>query len=81
MSHDQYIGDGVYASWDGKHVVLDTRAQPVVHRICLEPVVMARLREYERVLCEQLASACGQAEQLHEDEDLDARERAAQKEP
>ena len=43
---DQYLGDGVYASHDGYHIWLDTRAQFQVHRIALEPSVFKKLIEY-----------------------------------
>lgn len=44
LIEDRYLGDGVYASWDGYHVVLDLRAQGP-DRIALEPSV---LRELDR---------------------------------
>lgn len=42
----KYLGDGVYASFDGFQIWLDTRAQLPVNTIALEPVVMASLIEY-----------------------------------
>lgn len=42
---DDYLGDGVYASWDGYHVVLDLRAQGP-DRIALEPNVLDALDLY-----------------------------------
>jgi hypothetical protein len=48
-SHDSYLGDGVYASFDGYHVILELRAQPPTTpttRIALEPAVFDRLVEY-----------------------------------
>lgn len=53
QTHDEYLGDGVYASTDGYHIWLDLRAQPPVTpitRIGLEPGVFARLADYERRL-------------------------------
>lgn len=44
-TRDQYIGDGVYVSTDGYHIILDLRAQGS-DRIMLEPYVFARLVEY-----------------------------------
>lgn len=43
---DDYLGDGVYASFDGYHVGLDLRGQDSTTRIGLEPPVMERLIEY-----------------------------------
>ncbi len=43
---DQYIGDGVYASFDGYGVILDLRAENDTTRVYLEPEVFARLVEY-----------------------------------
>lgn len=42
----RYLGDGVYASFDGYHVWLDTRAQEIVNRIALEPPVLAALNKF-----------------------------------
>lgn len=39
---DRYLGDGVYASFDGYHIVLDLRKQDA-SVIALEPKVLARL--------------------------------------
>lgn len=43
---EEYLGDGVYASFDGYHVWLDTRAQHPVNRIALEPAVLDALERY-----------------------------------
>ena len=42
----RYLGDGVYASYDGYHVVLDLRGQDDFTRIALEPAVLRALIEY-----------------------------------
>lgn len=42
----EYLGDGVYASFDGYHVSLDTRAQNPVNYIALGPSVLAALARY-----------------------------------
>ncbi len=55
---DRYIGDGVYASFDGYHIFLDTRAQEPVHRIGLEPAVLEELERYKT----DVQAACKQAE-------------------
>lgn len=43
---DEYLGDGVYASFDGYHIILDLRGQDNTTRIALEPPVMAALVKY-----------------------------------
>ena len=45
---DVYLGDGVYASFDGYAVWLDLRAQDATTRICLEPEVLAALDRYRQ---------------------------------
>lgn len=47
---EEYIGDGVYVSYDGYHYTLDLRAQPPttpITKIVMEPVVM---REFKRFI-------------------------------
>lgn len=58
---EEYLGDGVYASFDGYHIFLDLRAQGP-DRIALEPPVLDKLLEYrERMvnLAEQYRQAGG----------------------
>ena len=43
---DDYLGDGVYASFDGYHIVLDLRAQDNTTRIALEPPVLTALDRF-----------------------------------
>ena len=43
---DTYIGDGVFASFDGYHIVLDVRAQDDHTRIALEPAVLDNLNRF-----------------------------------
>lgn len=43
---DDYMGDGVYASYDGYHVILDLRGQDHTTRIALEPAVLVALDRY-----------------------------------
>lgn len=50
LVQDSYLGDGVYASFDGYHVWLDTRAQHPVNRIGLEPQVLDALWQYRRAI-------------------------------
>lgn len=52
---DAYIGDGVYASFDGYMLWLDTRGQEPCHRIALEPEVIVGLEAYLKALRERLA--------------------------
>ena len=44
---DRYLGDGVYASFDGYHIVLDLRAQDNITKIALEPYVFEELVRFE----------------------------------
>lgn len=46
MADDLYLGDGVYASFDGYHIILDLRAQDDTTRIALEPAVFDSLLDY-----------------------------------
>ena len=41
-----YLGDGVYAEWDGYNIDLATDAQWFTTRIVLEPVVLKALFEF-----------------------------------
>ncbi len=43
---DRYIGDGVYASFDGFGVALDLRGQDSTTRIYMEPDVFKQLIQY-----------------------------------
>jgi len=43
---EEYLGDGVYVSWDGWYVVLGTRGQFPNNTIYLEPEVWTRLLEW-----------------------------------
>jgi hypothetical protein len=47
---DRYLGDGVYASFDGYQVWLDTRAQSPVNRIALEPSVLLELDQFRQAV-------------------------------
>lgn len=42
---DRYLGDGVYASFDGYYMILDLRAQDE-SRIAIEPQVWDALRQF-----------------------------------
>ncbi len=44
---DRYLGDGVYASFDGFSIWLDLRGQDSTTKICLEPSVLAALNEFK----------------------------------
>lgn len=46
-----YLGDGVYASFDGWHIILDLRAQPPtlpITTIALKPEVLRSLDKYRQ---------------------------------
>ncbi len=51
---ETYLGDGVYASYDGYHIWLDTRGQLPVNRIALEPAVFKALVKYHRRIEEKV---------------------------
>lgn len=61
MIEDVYIGDGVYVSFDGYHLVLDLRAQPSGDRIALEPECWKKLREYVN----EIAKIAGEGHAWH----------------
>jgi hypothetical protein len=44
---DRYLGDGVYAHFDGYHIVLDLRQQDSTTRIGLEPAVLHALNQFK----------------------------------
>jgi hypothetical protein len=46
LIEDTYLGDGVYASYDGYHIFLDLRAQDSTTRIGLEPQVLDALDHF-----------------------------------
>lgn len=43
---ERYLGDGVYATYDGYSVWLDLRGQDDTTKICLEPQVFQALQQY-----------------------------------
>jgi hypothetical protein len=45
---DCYLGDGVYASFDGEMIWLDLRGQDRTTRIALEPTVYLNLADYAK---------------------------------
>lgn len=55
FEYEEYLGDGVYASYDGYHIWLDTRAQEPVNRIALEPQVVVAFDRYREALERRLA--------------------------
>lgn len=46
--HHRYLGDGVYASFDGYHIWLRTGSHDAEPAIALEPAVIEALLEYRR---------------------------------
>jgi hypothetical protein len=53
--YKDYLGDAVYADFDGYHIVLTTEdGISVSNRICLEPSVMAALKRYEQRVVRRL---------------------------
>ncbi len=76
---DLYLGDGVYASWDGYHIWLDLRAQDTTTRIALDSQVIealglfikavyaekANLQEFNGTI--QTCSKCGKTDIYKDD--------------
>jgi hypothetical protein len=59
----RYLGDGVYASFDGYQIWLKAERDGSMHEIAIEPEVLARLLQYNRDLDEfKAAFRRGQAE-------------------
>ena len=46
MIEDRYLGDGVYASFDGFHIWVDTRMEMPINKIALDPHVVVQLVSY-----------------------------------
>lgn len=51
---DTYLGDGVYASFDGYSISLDLRGQDTTTKIALEPTVLQALDDYRTYIMETL---------------------------
>ena len=47
---DKYLGDGVYASFDGYYIVLDLRGQDTTTKIVMEPKVVGAFKRYQEAL-------------------------------
>jgi hypothetical protein len=54
LRKETYLGDGLYASFDGWHIVLRAPRQEGDHIVALEPEVFASLVTYQRALIERL---------------------------
>lgn len=57
--HASYLGDGVYATFDGYYIWLKTgshRDHEATNQIALEPTVFVALIEYRNKLAEKLAA-------------------------
>lgn len=54
---ETYLGDGLYASFDGYQVILRTSREGGDHWVALEPSVYAALVDFHRRLMERLMSA------------------------
>ena len=52
--NESYLGDGVYASFDGYHIWLRTQRE-TWHEIALEPCVLTALNDYAQRLREEYA--------------------------
>jgi len=52
--YDQYLGDGIYASFDGTSIILNLRRQDSTTRIALDPEVFDALVRYRSWLLMEL---------------------------
>ena len=55
---DEYLGDGVYASYDGYHIWLDLRAQDSTTKIALEGIVINNLLDYIKLVTRENPKEC-----------------------
>ncbi len=46
----EYLGDGVYADFDGYHIVLSAERDGFMNTIFIEPEVMASLLNYAKLI-------------------------------
>ena len=51
--NETYLGDGVYATFDGYAIILDLRGQDATTKIYLEPSVMEALIKFNRTCREE----------------------------
>lgn len=58
----EYLGDGVYASFDGWQIWLTTTRENGTHTIAIEPITLDRLLAYR----DSLAAKPGQEAPTHE---------------
>jgi len=52
--YERSLGDGLYAEFDGYHIILKTQRDTEEHYVALEPEVFSALIEYEKDLREKL---------------------------
>lgn len=45
-THQEHLGDGLYAAFDGYQIWLRAERDGMTHEVAVEPPVMARLRRY-----------------------------------
>ncbi|HEY3493708.1 MAG TPA: hypothetical protein VGK73_03435 [Polyangiaceae bacterium] len=64
MKEPRYLGDGVYASFDGYHVWLRTGSHieaEATSQVALDPVVLQGLIAYQKQVVEPLMASDGEA--------------------
>lgn len=54
LHRKEYLGDGLYASFDGYHIILTAPRDDGEHFVALEPPVMAALDDYRERLYEAI---------------------------
>ncbi len=53
MPEQRYIGDGVYAGFDGYSLILETsNGVSITNRVCLEPEVLNKMDQYREYVRE-----------------------------
>lgn len=55
MIEDRYLGDGVYASYDGWSITLDLRVQDSTTRVVMDPDVVDALKEFVQAIAAERA--------------------------
>lgn len=66
MSKRIYLGDGLYAAFDGSVLILHAPRSDGEHWVALEPAILSALLEYVRTLPYQFTQCplCGQPSDL-----------------
>lgn len=63
FAEPQYLGDGVYARFDGHQIWVETLGSETPQSIALEPQVMAELFDYNKKLIAWLSQIAAEGQQ------------------